>query len=251
MEPSFAPKKPLRSGFAVIIDLAMSADFTGSPAPYWTSTTWMFGCLAFIWLTKPSRRVMPVCEVWSWTMTPTLPESPIRPASLSASTPAAAMLSVATVVTGMSLSTPESKPTTGMFAVLAWFRRSPAALLSSAAKQTAAGFALSAVCSIVSCLSTSDSVAGPWYVAVTPSLAASSRAPFFTACQNWCCSPLEMIAMVLPFAAPASVGGVYSEAAPDVLADAAAGGAAPVDAAGAVVAAGVVDAVPEQAAAAM
>ena len=73
---------------------------------------------------------------------------------------------------------------------------------------TAAGLLLRAVWSMVSCLSTSDSVAGPWYVAVTPSLEASSRAPFLTACQNWCCSPFEMIAMVLPLAAPASVGGV-------------------------------------------
>src|SRR6478609_5871010 len=245
--PLIAPKKPFRSGFAVIIDFAMSADFTGSPAPYWTSTTWMFGCLAFIWLTKPSRRVMPVCEVWSWTMTPTLPVSPISPASLSASTPAAAMLSVATVVTGMSLSTPESKPMTGMLASLACCRREPAALLSRAAKQTAAGLVLRAVCSMVSCLSTSDSVAGPLYVAVTPSLGASSSAPFLTACQNWCCSPFEMIAMVLPLAAPASVGGVYAEAAPDVLPDAA---GAP-DAPAAADVAGVVDAVPEQAAAAI
>jgi len=43
---------------------------------------------------------------------------------------AARMPGVAAVVTGMSLSTPESKPTTGMLAALAWFRRSPAALLS-------------------------------------------------------------------------------------------------------------------------
>jgi hypothetical protein len=42
-------------------------------------------------------------------------------------------------------------------------------LLSRAAKQIAAGFLSSAVCSIVSCLSTSDSDAGPSYVIVAPS----------------------------------------------------------------------------------
>ena len=71
------------------------------------------------------------------------------------------MLSVATVVTGMSLSTPESKPTTGMLAALACSRSGVAALLSRAAKQMAAGFLSRAVCSMVSCLSTSDSDAGP------------------------------------------------------------------------------------------
>ena len=60
------------------------------------------------------------------------------------------MLSVATVVTGMVLSTPESKPMTGMFLDWAWLSRSPAALLSRAAKQTAAGLLLIAVCSMLS-----------------------------------------------------------------------------------------------------
>ena len=79
----------------------------------------------------------------------------------SAASPAAAMLSVDTVVTGMSLSTPLSKPTTGILASFAFWSSGPAALLSRAAKQIAAGFLSSAVCSIVSCLSTSDSEAGP------------------------------------------------------------------------------------------
>ena len=161
IEPSLAPKKPFRSGLAVMIALARSADLTGSPAPYWMLTILMFGYLAFISLTKPSRRVMPVWLVWSWTMTATLPALPIRAAIWSAATPAAAMLSVATVVTGMSLSTPESKPTTGMLASLAFCRYGTAALLSRAAKQIAAGCLSSAVCSMVSCLSTSDSEAGP------------------------------------------------------------------------------------------
>ena len=137
---------------------------------------------------------MPVREVWSWTMTATLPASPMSSAILSAASPAAARLSVVTVVTGMSLSTPESKPTTGMPAALAFSSSGVAALLSRAAKQIAAGFLSSAVCSMVSCLSTSDSDAGPSYVIVAPSFAASSVAPFWTACQNWCCEPLDTIA---------------------------------------------------------
>ena len=94
-------------------------------------------------------------------MIATLPLSPINLAIWSAASPAAAMLSVETVVTGMSLSTPLSKPTTGMLAAFAFSSSGPAALLSSAAKQIAAGFLSIAVCSIVSCLSTSDSDAGP------------------------------------------------------------------------------------------
>ena len=65
-------------------------------------------------LRKPSRRSMPVRLVWSWTSTATWPSPPISSAILSAARAAAAMLSVAAVATGMSLSTPESKPTIGM-----------------------------------------------------------------------------------------------------------------------------------------
>src|ERR1035437_10562637 len=101
IEPSLAPKKPFRFGWAVMIALARSADLTGSPAPYWMSTTWMFGYLALISLTKPSRRVMPVWLVWSWTTMATSPEPPIAVVIWSAAVPAAAMLSVASVVTGI------------------------------------------------------------------------------------------------------------------------------------------------------
>ena len=64
-------------------------------------------------------RSMPVRLVWSCTMTATSPSPPISSAILSAARAAAATLSVAAVVTGMSLSTPESKPTTGIPSALA------------------------------------------------------------------------------------------------------------------------------------
>jgi hypothetical protein len=50
---------------------------------------------SFIRFTKPSRRSMPVRLVWSWMTAATSPELPISAASLSAASPAAAMLSVA------------------------------------------------------------------------------------------------------------------------------------------------------------
>src|SRR5450830_1904661 len=90
MEPSLAPKKPLRSGLAVIIALAMSADLTASPAPYWGGRTLMFGYFAAIWARNPSRRVIPVWLVWSWTMTPTVPALPMRLAMWSAAAAVAA-----------------------------------------------------------------------------------------------------------------------------------------------------------------
>ena len=79
----------------------------------------------------------------------------------SAAAPAAAMLSVAAVATGMSESTPESKPTTGILAACAFWSSGMAALESSAAKQMAAGFLASSACSISICLSTWDSFSGP------------------------------------------------------------------------------------------
>ena len=50
------------------------------------------------------------------------------------------MLSVAAVATGMSLSTPESKPTIGILEACAFWSRGMTALESSAARQMAAGF---------------------------------------------------------------------------------------------------------------
>src|SRR5207247_1672458 len=107
----------------------------------------------------------------------------------------AAMLSVAAVASGMSLSTPESKPMTGIFASLNFWSSGIAALLSRAAKQSALGFWLSTVCSISSCLSTCDSFSGPWKLIVTLNCVAAFSAPCFTACQNWCWKPFEIIGM--------------------------------------------------------
>src|SRR2546423_4689848 len=117
----------------------------------------------------------------------------MRAAILSAAAPAAAMLSVAAVASGMSLSTPESNPMTGILASLNFWSSGIAALLSSAAKQSADGFWLSTVCSISSCLSTCDSFSGPWKLMVTLNCSAALSAPCFTACQNWCWKPFEII----------------------------------------------------------
>ena len=84
----------------------------------------------------------------------------------------------------MSLSTPESNPTTGMFWAWNCSRSGTAAWLSSAAKHTACGCLSSAAWSISICLSTCDSFSGPSNEIVTPCLVASSSAPCFTACQN-------------------------------------------------------------------
>jgi len=118
-----------------------------------------------------------------------------EPRAATVASPAALLLSVATVVTGMSLSTPESKPTTGIFFALNCSSSGTAALLSSAAKQTAAGFLSSSAWSISSCLSTCDSFSGPSKLTFTPSSVALPSAPFLTACQNWCWKPFETIGM--------------------------------------------------------
>ena len=135
---------------------------------------------------------MPVRLVWSCTMTPTSPEPPIASAILSAAVAAAATLSVLQVVSGMSLSTPESKAMTGMFSACAFFKSGMAALLSSAAKPIACGFFARSAESMSICLSTIASVSGPSKVILTLSALACSSAPAFTACQNWCWKPLEM-----------------------------------------------------------
>ena len=83
---------------------------------------------------------MPVRLVESCTMTPTLPDPPMASAILSAASAAAATLSVAAVVIGMSPSTPESKAMTGMPSAWSFSSVGSAAWLSSAAKQTASGF---------------------------------------------------------------------------------------------------------------
>jgi hypothetical protein len=144
--------------------LARSVDLSWSPPPYCTSTMVTFGCLAFICFTNPSPRSIPVRLVWSWTMAATSPLSPMSWAILSAAKAAAATLSVAAVATGMSLSTPESKPTTGILASKAFLSSGMAALESRAAKQMACGFLASAA----------------WSISI---------------CQNWCWNPLEMTGM--------------------------------------------------------
>src|SRR2546430_17390339 len=138
---------------------------------------------------------MPGGLVWSCEACATSPLPPMSVAMLSAAAAAAAMLSVAAVVTGMSLSTPESKPMTGMFASFSFGSSGIAALLSSAAKQSALGFLLIAACSISICLSTCDSFSGPSNVMVTLYCAAAFSAPCRTACQNWCWNPFEIIGM--------------------------------------------------------
>src|SRR5437867_4316117 len=115
-EPSFAPKTPLRFGFACRIALVRSVDLSWSPPPYCVATILMFGYLFFIWSVKPFTRSMPVRLVWSCATIATSPDPPMRVAILSAAAPAAAMLSVAAVASGMSLSTPESNPMTGILA---------------------------------------------------------------------------------------------------------------------------------------
>ena len=77
------------------------------------------------------------------------------------------MLFVAAVVTGMSLSTPESNPMTGMCSVRARSSSGITALLSSAARPIALGCLSSAACSISICLSTIDSDSGPSNVTET------------------------------------------------------------------------------------
>src|SRR5208337_241590 len=150
----------------------------------------MFGCF-FISARKPSRRSIPVRLVWSCTMTATSPESPINSAILSAASPAAATLSVLQVVSGMSLSTPESKAMTGIFSACAFFSNGMAACESSAAKPIALGCLARSAESMSICLSTIASVSGPSKVILTLSALACSSAPCFTACQNWCWKPLE------------------------------------------------------------
>ncbi len=112
-----------------------------------------------------------------------------------ATSPAAALLSVAAVVSGMGLSTPESNATTGMLLVRACCSIGATARESSAAMPRASGWRPSAFCSMVTWASTSASVAGPSKLIRTPCLAASCSAPCFTACQNWCWKPLETMAM--------------------------------------------------------
>ena len=99
------------------------------------------------------------------------------------------------VVTGMSLSTPESNATTGIFAACAFFSSGIAALLSSAAKPIAAGFLASAAESMSICLSTMASVSGPSKVTLTFKSLPACSAPCFTACQNWCWKPLDTSGM--------------------------------------------------------
>ena len=155
----------------------------------------MFGYLFLIWSVKPLTRSMPVRLVWSWAMIATSPSPPINSAILSAARAAAAILSVAAVLTGISLSTPESKPMTGMLAALAFSSSGIKALESTAARQMAAGFLSSAVWNISTCLSTMASVSGPSNVMVTFRSVAACSAPFLTACQNWCWKPFEITGM--------------------------------------------------------
>src|SRR5260221_1597119 len=68
------------------------------------STMVIFGYLALISATNPSRRVIPVWLVWSCTTRAISPEPPINSAILSAATPAALTLSVEAELIGGSRS---------------------------------------------------------------------------------------------------------------------------------------------------
>ncbi len=83
----------------------------------------------------------------------------------------------------------------GMPAALAFSNSGMAALLSTAAKQIAAGFLSMAVCSISICLSTCASVSGPSKVMSTLKSVAAFSEPCRTACQNWCWKPFEITGM--------------------------------------------------------
>src|SRR5437867_7137425 len=102
---------------------------------------------------------------------------------------------------------------TGILASLTFWSSGMAALLSSAAKQSACGFLLSAAWTISSCLSTCDSFSGPSKVMVTLNCVAAFSAPCFTACQNWCWKPFEIIGMKDLAAEPPVVAGVPPHAA--------------------------------------
>src|SRR5664279_111757 len=98
---------------------------------------------------KPSRRSVPLLEVWSWTTMATLPALLMSLHICLAPSAAAALLSVAAVVTGMSESTPESNAMSGIFWDWIWASGAAAALLSRAAKAIASGFLAMALVSIV------------------------------------------------------------------------------------------------------
>ena len=151
---------PAMSGLAWIIDLEVLAARPTSPATCSGSRV-MPGALALMYSLKPSQRCLPVCEVWSWQIRPILPLPPTSSIMCLAASAAAALLSVWTVDSGMSESTPESKATTGMFAALIFPSRSAAAPESRAAKPMAAGLESRAVWSWLSCSVTACSFSGP------------------------------------------------------------------------------------------
>ena len=173
-----------------MIAFAASADLSWSPAAYCVSTISMSGAFSSMYCVNPSTRCCPVCDVWSCATMAILP-LPTSSAMCLAASADAARLSVDTVVTGTSESTPESKAMTGIPRDSASVIIGIDASESRAAKPSASGFLSSAVCSMVSCFSTSVSVSGPSNVTSTSSSAAASSAPCLTACQNWCWKPLE------------------------------------------------------------
>ena len=101
-----------------MIAFARSVALSGSPL-YWMSTISMSGSFFSMYSTNPSRRCTPVTLVWSWTTRAILPVWSIRSAMCLAASAAAARLSVVVVVSGTSLSTPESNAMTGILSALA------------------------------------------------------------------------------------------------------------------------------------
>lgn len=78
------------------------------------STISIPGAFASRYSTKPSRRATPVAPVWDCAITATLPSPSSWVIMRAAASAAAASLSVETVVSGMSESTPESNAMTGI-----------------------------------------------------------------------------------------------------------------------------------------
>jgi len=128
---------------------------------------------------------MPVRLVWSWMMAATSPELPMNLAMWSAAAPAAAMLSVAAVATGMSESTPESKPTTGILAACAFCSKRNGCLGVECGEADGGRLLLaSSACSISICLSTWDFVLRTFEIDLDLVILGSLLEPILTACQK-------------------------------------------------------------------
>ncbi len=145
---------------------------------------------------NPCSRISEVAAPFTNGMSPTSPSPPMSRASSWPAARAPATLSVATNDTGSSDLTPESIVTTGIPASLARRTTSIMALSSQAAITRASTSRVMKSSMILSCLTTSVSLSGPFqYICTFKALAASS-APAFTVSQKSWVVPLGMTAMV-------------------------------------------------------